>query len=196
MGGMTITGAFSSGSNAVCTWVNGAGGGGGCTAAGGGINGFQLALSGSTFSNPFSLTNISGGNLLSLLFDGLPGNTVFDRTFGGVEGTGGSNLGSDAAGSTSTGSGSSATNKDGQATYINRIATLGNPSPVGDLFAQVSIVFINGGLTPGNTASMIIDTDNIGLRNGTPGSGVPEPSTFGMLGAGLAGLAWFRRSRR
>jgi hypothetical protein len=39
-----------------------------------------------------------------------------------------------------------------------------------------------------------MDTDNIGLRGGPPGS-VPEPSTFGLIGIGLAGLGLFRRSR-
>jgi hypothetical protein len=141
MGGMTITGSFSTGSNAVCTWVNGAGSAGGCTAAGGGANSFALSLNGDTFSTNWNLTSITGGNLLSLLFDGLPGFTVFDRSFGG-SGTSGSAAGNDASGTTSP------ANTNGSVTYQDLVGTLGN-APVGDLFARVAIAFNNGGLAPG-----------------------------------------------
>ena len=48
--------------------------------------GFNLAVSGNTYSNnawelDFSVTGT--GRLQQLVFDGVPGNTVFDRTFGG-----------------------------------------------------------------------------------------------------------------
>jgi hypothetical protein len=190
MGGMTITGLFAGGGTAVCTWVNGGGNAGGCTASTGG-RGFQLALNGDTFSASWFLTNILGANLLSLTFDGPAGFTVFDRATGFLglsEGTAGSSLGKDASGSTSSAVG-------GSVSYNNQVGTMGNV-PVGDLYAQLVMTFDGGGLTVGTTADWVLDTDNLGLRGGTPGSGVPEPGTFGLMGAALAGLAGLATRRR
>jgi hypothetical protein len=200
MGGLVIVGDFASGADATCTWVNLGGNAGGCTAVGGGANGFSLALNGDTFSASWNLSSILGANLLSLTFNGLPGSTVFDRTSPST-GTSGSDQGNDAAGSTNP-----LISFDplyliqGLATYQNPVGTLAN-APVGDIHATVFLEFTDllggaDGLRAGNTAAWTMDTDNIGLRGGDPGSGVPEPSTFGMVGAGLVGLAWLRRTRK
>jgi PEP-CTERM motif len=187
MGGMQITGTFTSGVSILCTWVNGAGNAGSCAAAGSGA-GFSLSLNGDTFTAPWNLTVGGGLNLLSLLFNGPPGFTTFDRTFGGASGTSGSADGGDANGTTSP------ANVNGTATYQNILSTLGNPA-VGDEYAQVLMQFSGGGLAPGSTASFTMDTDSIGLRGGTPGSGVPEPSTWMMFGLGLTAAGCARRWR-
>lgn len=191
MAGMQITGLFLNGSSIICTWAAvgpGQPNAGGCTASNGTV-GFQLALDGDTFFNSFNLTNIVGSSLLSLTFDGPSGFTTFDRTFGAAVGTSGSSFGADASGSTSS-------NTIGAAVlYTNQLATLGN-APVGDEFATVVITFTGNGLPAGFTATWTMDTDNIGLRGGAPGSGIPEPATFGLLGASLAGLALLVRRKR
>ncbi len=179
MAGMLITGTFTDGVSATCIWSDGGGTTGTCSATNGGAS-FSLSLTGDTFSNPFSLGVTGTLNLLSLLFNGVPGSTVFDRTFTG-SGTAGSEQGLDANGTTVP------ANINGRATYIDQVGTLGN-APVGDLFARLQLDFTGTGLAPAAgapVASFTIDTDTIGIR-GNNGGGVPEPGTWAMMAGGLS----------
>ena len=188
MTGMTVNAMFGGGTVS-CIWAVTGVGSGGCAGSSVGIGSFSVAQSGDTFSNDWTLTNTTLVGavpipLLSVFFDGLPGKTVFDRTFGGATGTNGSALGADATGTTSSGQ------PNGAATYIDQVATLGNP-PVGDIFARLRIDFGNG-LAPQATATWIADTDSIGVRGG---GNTPEPSTWAMLLLGGCALAAVKRWR-
>ncbi len=198
MAGLLVTGNFSTGGNVVCLWAATGVDSGGCSGTTG-SNSFSLALSGDTFSSSWILNGIStavGASLQSLVFNGPAGFTVFDRT-SPSPGTPGSSSGRDANGSTNAKSGKgepAAVN--GVATYSN-IVSVGANAALADLYAQVTIVFGAGGagLTAGQSADFLMDTDSIGLRGDVPGSGVPEPSTLALIGGGLLGLAAFRRKR-
>ncbi|MEO5923861.1 MAG: PEP-CTERM sorting domain-containing protein [Bryobacteraceae bacterium] len=196
MAGMMITGNFSTGGNASCVWAVTGANSGGCTGLTG-LNGFSLSLNGDTFSSNWVLNGIStavNASLQSLVFNGPAGFTVFDRT-SPSEGTPGSASGRDASGTTSPTNGKQVA-PNGIATYSD-IVSVGANAAVGDLYSKVTIVFGGGGtgLVAGQSAEFQMDTDNIGLRGGNPGSGVPEPSTFALIGGGLLGLAALRRKR-
>ena len=199
MAGMIILGNFSSGGNVSCVWGITGGNSGGCTGVNG-LNSFTLALAGDTYTANWVLNGITtavGASLQSLVFNGPAGFTVFDRTNPDT-GTDGSSNGRDANGDTnaSNAKGKQPEAVNGVATYSNIVNIGANPA-VTDLYAQVTIVFGGGGagLIAGQSAEWRMDTDNIGLRGDVPGSGVPEPSTFGMVGGGLLALAAYRKRR-
>jgi hypothetical protein len=186
MTGMTVAALFGGGM-VTCIWAPTGVDTGGCSGSAVGVGSFSVSQAGDTFSNNWILTNTTAVGaapipLLGVFFDGVPGLTVFDRTFGGVSGTAGSELGADATGTTPAGQ------PNGVALYIDQVATLGNP-PVGDLFARLSLTFGNG-LLPQNSAMWIADTDTIGLRGN-----VPEPGNWAMLLLGGCVLICFGRLR-
>lgn len=150
---------------------------------------FTISQTGDTFSNNWILQNSSTFLAIqSLTLNGVPGNTIFDTTFGGAEGTPTSASGASASGTTSDTS-------SGVGTYTNRGAISPN-APVGDLFTVLTINFSGplSGLGPGASASFLADTDSIGLFGGDPGSGTtPEPSTLSMLV--LAGVVFYGARR-
>jgi len=70
---------------------------------------------------------------------------------------------------------------------------LGGAAPVGDLFEEVTISFVDAvgdGLLGGDNVSFRLDTDLLALN----ASAVPEPGMFGLLALGAAGMV--RRRRR
>ena len=169
---------------------------------------FDLAVTGDTYSNnawqlDFSIASATG-LLQKLEFDGIPGNTVFDRTFGDNQGTAGSNLGKDFAGFANYCTGflcgifGTGTQGNITATYSNRVA-LANSAPVGDVFTAFSMQFLSfGGLGEGTDWSFTLDTDiaPAGLViNPTGPTPVPEPGSMVLLGTGLLGLAKAARRR-
>ena len=184
MAGMLITGTFSTGANVSCIWAAQGGTSGSCTGTNG-ANGFNMFLTGDTFFETWSLNQITGGNLLSLVFDGLSDNVVFDRS--SLTSTPGSSSGTDIFGTISR------RNVNGVAVYSNAVGTLGN-APIGDLYALVTLNFTNGGMRPEDTASIVMDTDSIGPRGTAPDSScVPEPGAYLLAGSGLAAIVALRR---
>lgn len=189
MAGMVITGTFVGGGTADCVWTTTGAESGSCMAWSQ-SGSFWLIQTGTTYYNSFQLFVGLGSLLDELHFDGIPGNTVFDRVFGNLEGTIASDLGFDATGTTEWRS------VNGSAYYVNQVATLGN-APVGDIFANLVIRFNGGGLPgrDGISAHFRVDTDTIGPRFGGPGE-VPEPGTWAMVAGAGFGLAVARRRRR
>ena len=181
MAGMQISVTFEGGDTASCTWAITGLGAGGCSGTGvlSDLNGFNLNLTGDSFNSNWNFT-ATGRLATSLTINAILGNTVFDiiatdppnSTPGSAEGV---SLNGNTPG-TPTGSG----------IYSNLIA-VGLNAAVGDLYGALAITFSSGVAS----ATFIADTDTVGL----PGNGgdIPEPSTYVLIGAGAALLAWKRR---
>jgi hypothetical protein len=217
MAGMVITATWMDGAfpAAQCIWANGVA----CLAtSAGSVNLFQVSLVDDTsanntgsFNGLWSIRNLrNNSGLATITFNGLPGNTVFDRSkgttynattcaggsnlscFTGV-GTTGSNVGWDAAGSNNNGTQTTGT-LTGTAVYKNQVKLFSDATPFGDEYTTVQISFNGNGLLLGaigastNEATFRMDTDNFAQ---------PEPSTFILLGSSLilVAAARFRAKR-
>jgi hypothetical protein len=157
-----------------------------------GDNDFYLYVQGSAGANNAWDMNFdySGGQyrLNSLLFEGNPGNVVFDRTFGGANGTSGSSDGLDFAGFNGY---------DGTVTghYSNAVG-LNGAAPVGDLFTNFLITWSGSGLSE-NFYQFSLDADNARTTaTTTQPPSVPEPTSMVLLGTGLVGLVSRVRRKR
>lgn len=182
MAGMTVTAEFAQSGSQSCIWGATGATSGGCAVAGL----FDISEDGDTFSNDWTLRNLSTFDLLlTLTLDGTPARltdsgVVFDRTFGGAFGTLGSFLGGDATGTTTDAS-------NGDALYSNVVA-IQPGAPVGDIFTTLTIRFSPDGLGAGQSGVFQADTDTIGVYT------IPEPGTVTLCLAGLAVLGLRRRS--
>ncbi|MEM7478525.1 MAG: hypothetical protein AAF483_26380, partial [Planctomycetota bacterium] len=123
---------------------------------------------GSTWSNSFNFTTTSSTAIVAINLHGAPGNTVFDRQFGGA-GTSTSANGKDIFESLTNISAS----QDVLATYYDAVGLL-DADPVGDLFAGLRIEFETG-LVFGDAFAFITDTDT-----GQTNLQTPEPSSFAL----------------
>jgi len=136
-----------------------------------------------TFFPPFwSIRQLGGAQVTSLTFDGAPGHTVFDRSFGFLglgAGTPGSSLGTDFFAGFLSGT---------TARYTNVVSVAPN-APVGDLYATLTVDFANP--LPRGGATFLLDTDRVKGRIGV----VPEPSTYALMGTGLVALLAAARRR-
>jgi hypothetical protein len=180
MGGIAVTAIFSGGLAETIAWAPTG------IAAGGVIGtGWSLSQNGNTFLLPwvFSFTGVGAdlGQLVSLALNGTPGLTVFDRTFGGLDGTGTSGPGRDFAFS-------GLSEFDVNVTYSHPVG-IGGAAPVGDIFHVLTIAFGDGGPRTG-IFSFLQDTDNH-----EPGVPVPEPGMLALLGLALIGIGVLRLRR-
>jgi hypothetical protein len=191
MDGMLVTANFVGGGSQTLAWADLSASTGGVTGTG-----WSLANTGTTTFDTGSwiLTNTSAPGISSLVLNGAPGNTIFDRTIGGAEGTPGSSGGVDFA--VTSGLSSYAIN----ANYTNILRLNANP-PVGDLFTRLDITFTSpaGGFTAGSTMRFTADTDNAAAGAVIiEAGGAPEPGSLALLGGllPLAGFVVFTRRRR
>jgi hypothetical protein len=154
-------------------------------------NGVSLTENNDTFGGLWTLTIPTGVTLDTLLLNGIPGQTTFDRYFDDLEGTPGSARGLDFAGFDNF-TGGIVVN------YMNPLA-LGAGVPVGDEFVQMLLTFSPGITGLATTGAPLVftftqDTDNASTAI-TPDP-VPEPGSLLLLGTGLVGVARMWRKRR
>jgi hypothetical protein len=182
MGGMNVTAFFNNGTLQTVPWVGAGLGNGGASGTG-----WSLSQSGDTDFAPWSLINNTGLGLTRLVIDGGPGKTIFDRTFGGMEGTPGTSLGQDFQ----VTSGQQSTDNI-LAIYHDQVAVVPNP-PVGDIFRSLDINFQNtGGFASGRTLGFLADTDStVDVLFPLPGI-IPEPGSLLLFGVATLGLVGYR----
>lgn len=147
---------------------------------------WTLSLSGDSFSSPWTFTNTAvQGGIRGFIFNGVPGNTVFDidttfevspgsssgKPFGSVDGPG---------------------PLDDNGPILGRYANALSIGGVlfGDLFTQLTVTFADV-LRVGESITFLADTDNADPDRG--GIDVPTPGTLSLFGAGLLALALRRR---
>jgi hypothetical protein len=185
MGGMTVNATFTSGPPETAIWMPT-----GFSAGGAFGTNWSVTVSGpSTDTTPWVLMNNTGRGITSLVFDGGPGKTIFDRTFGGQEGTPGTGLGVDFNPISGL-----QTADVILATYRAQVAVVPNP-PVGDIFRFLEIDFQNsGGFGTGRTLTYLADTDTT-TSVLFPLPAIPEPGSLLLFGTAALGLACYRRLR-
>jgi hypothetical protein len=190
MDGMAVTVFFSGGASETLSWeVIGAGAGG---VAG---TGWSLVQSGDTFDidRPWTLTADVGTTLTGFSLNGIPGDTVFDRTSPSF-GTDGSAQGRDFEFVSS----SVLRATDTISVTYSQILAVGAAAPVGDLYTLLDVSFVNNPLTGGNLV-YLQDTDNaatdILIQDDPVVPNTPEPaSVMGLLGLGA--IATIRKLKR
>jgi hypothetical protein len=179
MAGLQVTVAFNNGPDNTFAWgVTGPTSGGVSTPL------WSLSVTGDTFSAPwvFSFLNPNAGQLTHLRLNGTPALTVFDRTFGGADGTPNSEAGRDfvfTAGCTSC---------NVLANYSGQTAIDAAPA-VGDLWQVLDLSFLEGS-GPRTDFSFGQDSDN-DIR-----AMVPEPETYALMLAGFGLTTLVARRRR
>lgn len=177
MAGMEVTVYYANGVTDVATWAAT-----GSTSGSAVGNGWSLTVLNDTYQYSWKLL---GTDILGFSINGTTGDTVFDRTFGGADGTTNSESGVDLT-VYSTGLGTI------DVSYSSAVALSGT-SAVGDLFALLTVYFYDEydqalGLDEFRFKQ---DTDNsVGHLNPTP-----EPLSMLLFGTGLAGFLGIRRKR-
>ena len=150
MAGMSVSVEFVDGSRQSATWAAT-----GFEAGSASGTGWTVRTVGDTFFSSWTFENNTGNPVRALRFDGGPGDTLFDTTFGGAFGTPGSGRGRTFRVSSAP---------DGlsiSATYRDVVGVLG-AEPVGDVYRNLEVVFANtDGFASGGQLVFQADTDNI-----------------------------------
>ncbi len=175
MVGSLVTVTFLGGGTSAASW----------TATGIASTDWSLTIAGDTFSSSWTLSNLGALAITGLVFDGVPGNTVFDLDVGSSPGSAGGNT---------------ISNVDGpagmtvDAVYSNQLQVGG--TFFGDLYTKLDLTFGGGGLGAGGVLTYVADTDNADADRGGITPGIPEPGTWGMMIIGFGAVGFAMRRRR
>lgn len=140
---------------------------------------------GTTFTNPFTITNNSNRRMTRFVMHGAGSSTIFDRSVS--PSTAGTANGRDVQEFTSL-----RFSQDITANYFDEVKTTGSSGAVGDIFAGLDISFSRGINRFGGQFVFRTDTD---ITVGLVRAAVPEPTTIVQLTIGLACFSLRRRRR-
>lgn len=163
--GMEVTAYFDDLTSEKAVWVATGGDSGEVVGTG-----WSITQSGDTFDifSPHIITNSTGKTLTRLVFEGRTGGICFDRSFGGLIGTTGTNTGRDFRWGIPPPSGITFDFE-----YLEETGLAGD-DPVGDIFGQLDVDFT--GFTSGKTARAVFDTDVVVWDPASiPGGEEPTP---------------------
>jgi hypothetical protein len=194
MDGMLVTANFVNGTSETRAWADISSGVGGVSGTG-----WLLQASGNTIgAGAWVLGSTNAIGISSIVLNGAPGRTIFDRTFGNAIGTPGSSNGRDF--DVTFGLANFAITAE----YTN-ILRLNQDPPVGDLYTTLRITFTSpaGGFarqspTQGRFLRFTQDTDNaaVGAPINPVPTGAPEPGTLALLAIGAVGFGGFAMRRK
>jgi hypothetical protein len=181
MVGSVVSVTFADGTTASATW----------TTAGANVNNvFSLLETGDTYTDPFDLVNLSASAITSFSFNGVPGNTTFDIVVS-PDDTPGSSSGLPFSSASTNGSPTPTV----AVNYTNELIVGG--TFWGDEYTEMDVTLGGSGLVSGQTLQYLTDTDNATASSPIviAPSATPEPSSFVLLGTGVAGVAGAVRRR-
>lgn len=180
MDGMVFTVTYADTSTASAVWASTPTVGEGAAVSAGN---FSLDLTGTTFENLWTLENLSELAITGFSFSGIEGRTIFDRTFGDVDGTLNSASGMDFE------FGPTFEDWDADVTYAGPVRLEGAGAPVGDLFVDLEVLLTDETIAPSASLTFYQDTDNATFEI----SNVPEPSAGLAIGLLLSSAFMLRR---